>query len=505
MTTGVETKGSKKPGCRNMSTSRVAWFKAFQTSNRRAYRRRRSVELGKLQFRSNIAFTIQGFLQPELSARGRKELLSQITACTSDGGLKPLSDFETGRKLLQEGNVSDPVKLEDDTARVDPLDNLNKTATGVVLGGSSRFHSRGRTVKNIVLDTAYDASETIYNVTTVIRTMPERLVLFDASGRLNSTADRLDREAANIQRQANKNRRWVNLGLTIMYVSTTVIISLNLIVVLALPIFGFLRKNKLFYLLITLCWVLTALCWMYFGAYFFLEKFAGDTCTAVEDYRTDPSNSSLSSILPCDDLVSAQPALQDIKAEIYDLINQVNSNLSAQPESSLLRQFRICNPFSGSPDYIYQPENCPANTIRIGDIPQIINSFTCSGNESGTCIPADTYDEVLAYTTAVQNLLDAFPGMESLVNCQLVNDAINEILFNQCKPVKKFVRMVWVALVALSTIMVILILIWTTKAYHDRLKYSDGSVKPQSATTDTSDESEMSTLDAETLKAKPHV
>ncbi|KAG9444664.1 hypothetical protein H6P81_016004 [Aristolochia fimbriata] len=494
---------------------------------------------------------------------------------------------ETGRKLLQEGKVSQPAKPEDDTVRVDPLDSLKKyrggydisnkhywsstiftgipgysigvawllcglvfaifliinsicfpnkgkksfktpncstqrhfwhillgtiftvlaiTATGVVLGGSSRFHSRSRTVKNIVLETADDASETLYNVTRVIRTMPDSLLLFDASGRLNSTADWLDAEAANIQRQANKNRRWVNLGLTIMYATTTGFIALNLVAILALLVLGFIRKDRLFYLLITLCWVVTALCWMCFGAYFFIEKFAGDTCTALEDYRTDPSNSSLSSILPCDDLVSAQPALQDVKAELYDLINQVNSNLSSQPESSLLSQVRICNPFSGSPKYTYQPQNCPANTIQIGDIPQIMIGYTCSGNQSEACIPDIIYDEVLVYTRAVQNILDAFPGMENLVDCKLVNDAINEILFEQCKPVKKFIRMVWVALAALSSIMVILILNWTAKAFHDRQKHSsDGSVNPHSATTDSSDEYETNTSDDSTPKTKPDV
>lgn len=79
--------------------------------------------------------------------------------------------------------------------------------------------------------------------------------------------------------------------------------------------------------------------------------------------------------------------------------------------------------------------------------------------------------------------MNAFPGMESLVDCQMVKDAIDEILFKQCKPVKKYIHMVWAAMTALSTLMVVLIITGTTEAYHSRNnQFCDDSVKPQSAT-----------------------
>lgn len=52
-------------------------------------------------------------------------------------------------------------------------------------------------------------------------------------------------------------------------------------------------------------------------------RFAGDTCTALVQYQQDPHSSSLSSILPCEDLLSAKLILQDAKEGIYDLIDQV--------------------------------------------------------------------------------------------------------------------------------------------------------------------------------------
>ena len=52
-------------------------------------------------------------------------------------------------------------------------------------------------------------------------------------------------------------------------------------------------------------------------------RFEGDTCTALEDFQQDPYNSSLSSILPCNELLSAKSVLSDVGAGIYDLVNEV--------------------------------------------------------------------------------------------------------------------------------------------------------------------------------------
>lgn len=119
---------------------------------------------------------------------------------------------------------------------------------------------------------------------------------------------------------------------------------------------------------------------------------------------------------------------------------------------------------------------------------KLLERFTCSGADGRTCrggefISASSFRTILVYSSSIQDLMNAFPGMENLVDCQMVKDAINEILFKQCKPVKKYIYMVWAATTALSTIMVILVLTWTTKSYHDRNNHSsDGAVKPQSAT-----------------------
>lgn len=67
--------------------------------------------------------------------------------------------------------------------------------------------------------------------------------------------------------------------------------------------------------------------------------------------------------------------------------------------------------------------------------------------------------------------------MESLVECQTVKDAFSEILEKHCKPLKRYAKMVWAAMVFLAILMVLLVLLWTTQANHERNHHSaDGSV-----------------------------
>ncbi|GLT91641.1 hypothetical protein SLE2022_095170 [Rubroshorea leprosula] len=370
------------------------------------------------------------------------------------------------------------------------------TASGLVLGGSARFHSQAKTVVNIIIHTANEASETIYNTTGAMKEMRDNLGVTtaatpeasEASGFLTSTSKKLDVEAADIESEARKNRHLINKGLKIVYVITTLTVSLNLIAVIALSVTGILQFQRTLKVLIAVCWFLTVLCWLLSGMYFFLENFSSDTCTALESFQENPYNNSLSSILPCDELLSAKPVLSDVSAGIYKLVNRVNANISAMQATTYPGLAYVCNPFSAPPDYSYQPNNCPANSIKIGDIPKILGVFTCSDANNGTCkdgefISGSDYRTVKAYTGTIQSLLNAYPGMENLVECQSVKDAFSEILHKHCKPMKKFLHMVWAAMVLLSIIMVFYIMIWATHThYKQELHSSDGSVNPQSAT-----------------------
>ncbi|KAJ8774779.1 hypothetical protein K2173_017225 [Erythroxylum novogranatense] len=383
---------------------------------------------------------------------------------------------------------------------------LAVTASGLVLGGNERFHSRAKTVLDIIIDTANGASDTIYNTTGAMKGIRDNLgstnesiienfgasgkSISDASFFLMSTSEKLDAEAANIRRQARKNSRLIDKGLKIVYIVITLTISLNLTAVVAVSIIQFLKsRSRALHLLITFCWFLTALCWLFFGIYFFLHNFSRDTCTALENFQENPNNSSLSSILPCDELISAKPVLSDVGSGVYNLVNQINANLSALQRSSSAF-FAICNPFTAPPTNEYRPDDCPENTIRVRDIPEVLKVLTCSDSNNGTCedgqfIPASTSKTLTAYAVSLQDLLDAFPGMQNLLECKSVKDAFSEILLKHCKPLKRKVHMVWASLVCLAMIMVLLVLVWIVEAQHEQEHHSkDGSVKPHSTKVD---------------------
>lgn len=52
----------------------------------------------------------------------------------------------------------------------------------------------------------------------------------------------------------------------------------------------------------------------------------GDTCRALEGFQKNPYNNSLSSILPCQQLLAAKPTLNNASAEIHNLVNKVSKS-----------------------------------------------------------------------------------------------------------------------------------------------------------------------------------
>ncbi|XP_009786154.1 uncharacterized protein LOC107774259 [Nicotiana tabacum] len=356
------------------------------------------------------------------------------------------------------------------------------TATGLVLGGNAYLRSRTDRVVNIIIDTADGASETIYTSTEALRDMNNDLEDTDigdeAANFLIPTSQSLDRQAADIHRGAKKNRRLVEKSLEILYIVTTLTISLNLAAAISLTVFGILKFRRNFHLLIAVCWIFTSLCWLFFGIYFFLDNFAGDACTALESFRINPYNNSLSSILPCDELLSAQSIIYTASEGIHRVVNKVNRELSTNYGNVA----QICNPFSGPPDYNYEPDqNCPSSAIRIGELPGIIKMLTCTDPscKGGVMIPYRIFNNIESYITALKKILDVYPGIESLAECNTVYSSFSDILEKHCKPLKKNAHMTWAGLVFLSVVMVVLILVWTFETHHEKDHHNiDSSIKP---------------------------
>lgn len=342
-------------------------------------------------------------------------------------------------------------------------------ASAIALCGAIRFHCRAESIKEIVGRTALEATATIYNITGAIERMENTSRIYNnnsqAFDHLNSTVEALNSEAVEIQAKAETNMRLVSKGINTLELVTISTVALNLLAVLALLVGRPLRIQKLYYLCIALCWVLTAFFWMYFGLYYFLDKFAGDTCAALEEYQLNPKNSTLGTIIPCSEKLYGGVILHNVSAGIHDIIDQVNSNIySIKSEYGVKQLDYICNPFTGPPEYRYRPENCASGAATIGDIPQILKRLTCSDlGGAANCAPAELssaidYDKVQTYTSSIQNVLDIFPGTERLVSCELVKAGFADIVGNQCAPLRRGARETWAALAALSAAMALLVL-----------------------------------------------
>lgn len=113
-----------------------------------------------------------------------------------------------------------------------------RTASGLVLGANAKFNSRAKTIIDIIIDTADEASDTIYKTTGAMKEMSTKLEDVDGSSDatdfLTSTSTRLDSQASDIARQASKHRNLIHKGLKIVYIVTTVAISLTLVAAVAL-------------------------------------------------------------------------------------------------------------------------------------------------------------------------------------------------------------------------------------------------------------------------------
>ncbi|KAK7312394.1 hypothetical protein VNO77_36213 [Canavalia gladiata] len=338
---------------------------------------------------------------------------------------------------------------------------LAMVASGMVIAGSTKFHSQAP-VKTII-KTVNNITEIIGNATVALEEIRDVLVESnfgaEVAEQLNSTAKKLDTVAKNIIKKTRKNRRIVDKAFKVLFIVTIVVVSMNLIAATTLSVSGVLKFWRVVYL------------------------FSNDTCTALDEFEENPYNNSLTSLIPCTELRSAKGILPEIGAKISSLVNEVNSDLSQLPRS--LSHVHICDPFSAPPERLYQPENCPPNTIRIGDVPEVLKPYyTCLDDNDKKCdkepfINEQAYEMAESYSRSIQNLLNMYPSLEHLLGCQIVKDTFSEILLTHCKPLKKFAKMAWLGMVPLAVSVTFLVVLWTINASHEHSHHhSNGSSKP---------------------------
>ncbi|KAK6125262.1 hypothetical protein DH2020_041006 [Rehmannia glutinosa] len=161
------------------------------------------------------------------------------------------------------------------------------------------------------------------------------------------------------------------------------------------------------------------------------------------------------------------------------LLSHINSKveevleLNEQNEDPQLPE--ICDPFSSAPNYSYSPQNCGKNSIPIGDLPRVLSRFICyETNTSKSCqtdgrfLPEAIYTVSLAYSQSIQDFINIYPDLSSLMKCSPVKQAFSEIISKQCRPIELSTKELWASMLSLSFVMLILVMLWIHKAVRDK-------------------------------------
>ncbi|WVZ03744.1 hypothetical protein V8G54_024550 [Vigna mungo] len=107
----------------------------------------------------------------------------------------------------------------------------------------------------------------------------------------------------------------------------------------------------------------------------------------------------------------------------------------------------------------------------------VLKHHTCVSKNKEKCgssinsMNVGEYSLLKTYTNLLQSILNLYPRMEKLIECQLVKDALSQIILKHCKPLKIFSRMTWIAVMFLAVFMVFFLVIWTIRACQDHSRH----------------------------------
>ncbi|PKI71317.1 hypothetical protein CRG98_008317 [Punica granatum] len=112
--------------------------------------------------------------------------------------------------------------------------------------------------------------------------------------------------------------------------------------------------------------------------------------------------------------------------------------MKSKQSDSLAETFRVCQPFSGPPNYSYD-RNCSEGEIPIGQVPQVLAALTCYKNESltecardGKFLSEGIYNITLAISTSIEDLLEIYPDLRNLSECSFVKGRISQEITDSC-------------------------------------------------------------------------
>ncbi|KAF8017307.1 hypothetical protein BT93_H2482 [Corymbia citriodora subsp. variegata] len=404
--------------------------------------------------------------------------------------------------LEEEAAVGGPIPLAGSSVTVEVMISganiIGPVASGCILAANQRSHHRMRRLKETILKAGEDARQTIQTIITAMTEMEYLLLPYEpvVSFRLNLTTHRLGKESRVIQHFVQTNSHSINLAIQTSYIAHIAIVSVNMILLTGAIVLLLLHWHPGLVMIILFCWILTTLCWVITGFDFFLQTFAEDTCLAFEDFIQNPRNNSLATILPCMDSSYSDQLMMEIGSTVHNFFAQLNAKTTvlyrslglSELGSELPGAMKICEPFSGPPDYSYVPGNCSKGEIPISNLPNVLVPFTCyRGNSAVKCksegkfVPESTYYMAWAYSRSIQDLMNIYPDLKGLSECSFVKGRFEEAVLHQCRPFRASLHRLWSSMLALSIVMVVLVLAWVVKAWQDRgITFSRCSIFPNS-------------------------
>ncbi|XP_028772798.1 uncharacterized protein LOC114729936 [Neltuma alba] len=362
------------------------------------------------------------------------------------------------------------------------LTSLAIVASSLVFVTNQKALKRTEKLKDSVLGIGEDA---LRSLTTVIKKMKQMQYLLlpynqQITGNLNTTIESFRSDSRVIRRFLDSSGRIFQKAIHTSYIAHLVVVAVNLAMLIAALVLLLLFWRPGFITIIFCCWMLTSLCWVLTGFDFFLHTFAEEACFAFEEFEQNPQNSSLSSMLPCMNDSDAAKLMTRIGFTIHTFIAELNAKMSEiygvlgidKQAQKVIGIVKICEPFSGPPDYNFIPKTCPRNAIPVGDLPKILARFKCGKDESAEdCekeakfLPEAWYNIAHAYSRSVQDFLDIYPDLQSLSRCSFLKDRTSDILLHQCRPLKLALRFLWASMLSLSIVMIILVLAWLARAF----------------------------------------
>ncbi|XWS41767.1 hypothetical protein CRYUN_Cryun17cG0111400 [Craigia yunnanensis] len=379
-------------------------------------------------------------------------------------------------------------------------------AASFVIAANQSSLQKTKKLKSTIVNAGEDVSKSIRKVITALTRIQYLLLPYDrkTSQQLNVTTHRLGKESRTIRNFVRSHEHSINVAIQASYLAHLVIAIVNLLLLIAAIVLLLLHWHPGLIIIILFCWILTALCWVLTGFDFCFHTFIKDTCSAIEDYVQDPQENILSSILPCMKSTISDKILSGIGSTIHDFIDELKLKITEvysriglnEENDGLFGSGMICDPFSGAPNYSYVPEVCPKNAIPIGNIPNMLSTFTCyKENSTETCssdgkfLPEDTYNKASAYSYSVQSMINVFPDLQNLAECTMVKDTFSEVFLHQCRPFRKSLRCQWASMLSLSIFMTFLELTWIVKACQEKGRsFSRCSIFPNSGQSNSSSE-----------------